>query len=146
MVLQRHRGEATLQIFHLGNQPTGENGHQGTHEHHVAHYRQQGGDNALPGAHVISQVTRIGQAQKRPPDGVPGTFKLAGLGQHHQQTANQRDQRNKATDHQQLKASPLDQLALHDELDPINNSKWQHSVPYSVVPAANGLPVSDSVA
>ena len=128
MVFQSHRREAPLKISHLGNQPAGQDGHQGTHEHHIAADGQQRGDKALPGPYIVTQVTGIGQPQESPPDGRSRLFKVPALG-NHQKAADQRDQADKHTDHKKLKPRSLYELAFQYEFHSVDQPERQHGIP-----------------
>ena len=120
VVLQGHRCQTPLQIRHLGDQPAGQDGDQGTHEHHIATHRQQGGDKPPPVAHIVPEVARVRQPQERPPDSATQVLRLRQW--QHQQTTGDGDESNKHRHHQQLEAGAFDQLPFNDKLDPVDKS------------------------
>ena len=120
------RCQTLLQLDHHGNQPTGHDGYQRAKKYHVAAQGQHGGDDASPGALIIAEVARIGQAKKGPPDRV-GQIALTTAGVH-QPAADQRDQGDKGGDYQQLIMGALDELALDQITQPVDKGEWQHGV------------------
>ena len=98
MVFKRYRCETAFQVRHLGYQPSGQDGHQGAHEHHVPQNCQQRRDDSLPGADIIPQISGIGQPKESPPDGRARLLEVSALGDH-QKAANQGNQADEHTDH-----------------------------------------------